>query len=393
MADIWRAGALVAAPPLGLLLAAGALAAAELSAAAPAADEFSELLALRLVAGGLDEPVGIVFTGLLTDTRLFVVERGGLIKIVEAAGQVRAAPFLSLTGQLKAPLEEEEGLLGLAFAPDYAATGDFYVYYTNPAGDNQLARVQVSADPNVAAITETVVLTIAHQPLHHHNGGGLKFGPDGLLYLAPGDGGGVSHNNSQDLSLLLGKVLRINVTGTPTYTVPAGNPFTQTIGARPEIWALGLRNPWRFSFDSATGDLYLADVGRALYEEINRQPAGSPGGENYGWRCYEGPHDNDLPDCGITHTLPLYAYPHTGSQAVVGGYVYRGARYPAWLGRYLFADFVTGEFWALDPDTQTVMPLGAAGVNPTTFGQDSLGELYVADYAGAVYHVEPLAAR
>jgi glucose/arabinose dehydrogenase len=235
-------------------------------------------------AGGFSEPVAMAITGVPADTRLFVVERAGVIRIVQANGTVLPAPFLNISSRVESQAYQEMGLLGLAFEPDYAVTRRFYVYYMtrlepgNPnAGDNlNVARYQASANPNVADPTETTVLSIAHPNNLNHNGGQLQFGPDGYLYVGPGDGGGGGdpHDNTQHTDRLLGNLLRLNVTGVPTYTIAATNPFTQTAGARPEVWAYRLRNPWRFSFDRATSELYMGDVGPGAYEEVDYQRGG-----------------------------------------------------------------------------------------------------------------------
>jgi glucose/arabinose dehydrogenase len=355
-----------------------------------------------LFAQGLAEPVDIAFTGLPGDTRMFVVERDGRIRIVESNGNVLATPFLDIDAQVMAENYGEEGLLGLAFAPDYAQSGYFYVYYTTYQGNNRVARYQVSTNPNLAQTTETEILTLSHPTNQNHNGGDLNFGPDDYLYIAPGDGGSsddnrggspVLDNDAQRLNSLLGKVLRLNVTGVPTYTIPASNPFTQTAGARPEIWAMGLRNPWRFSFDMGTGDMYIGDVGQGQREEISRQAANSSGGENYGWRCYEGSlayYDEDCPP-GTTFVAPIFDYGRSQGYVVTGGYVYRGADYPTLVGYYIFADYGTARFWAIHAGTLSVTPLDQllpAGANPSTFGQDSQGQIYVADLSGGdVYRI------
>ncbi|MCS6781435.1 MAG: PQQ-dependent sugar dehydrogenase, partial [Geminicoccaceae bacterium] len=243
----------------------------------------------------------------------------------------------------------------MAFAPDYATNGRFYVYYVNVAGDLVIARYHVSTNPDVADVnSEQIVLTIPHPIHNNHNGGQLAFGPnDGLLYIGPGDGGsgGDPPNNAQNPAQLLGKLLRINVeAGNPvTYTIPTTNPFTQTSGYRGEIWALGLRNPWRFSFDRATGDLFIADVGQYAWEEVNYQPANSNGGQNYGWRCFEGNADYNTSGCGPrgNYTFPVSAYGRDQGCSVTGGYVYRGALYPNLTGRYLYSDFCSGRIWSL----------------------------------------------
>jgi glucose/arabinose dehydrogenase len=372
-----------------------------LAAAAPNSAGAGNALGVdtELFAQALDEPVDIAFTGIPTDTRMFVVERDGRIKIVQQNGTVLPTPFLDIDARVDAEHYGEEGLLGLAFAPDYAQSGQFYVYYTyaiTTERHNRVARYQVNPiNPNVALTTETEIIALFHPVNPNHNGGDLNFGPDGYLYIAPGDGGGgdddnnglpVLDNDAQRLNSLLGKVLRINVTGVPTYTIPASNPFTQTAGARPEIWAWGLRNPWRFSFDSATGDMFIGDVGQGSFEEIDRQTAGSTGGENYGWRCYEGFEEHVTEDCDLNDPFvpPVFAYGRTLGSVVTGGFVYRGSAYPSLVGYYFFADYGSGRFWALNTANNAVTLLGPLTdvANPSTFGQNAHGEIYVADLSG-----------
>jgi len=353
-------------------------------------------------ASGLHEPVAIAFTPIVSDTRLFVVERVGVIRIVQSNGLVLPTPFLDISNTVDSESYAEMGMLGLAFQPDYATSGRFYVYYTGPGNTNgdtlHLSRFQVSGNPNVANATETSILTIDHPDQQNHNGGQLQFGPDGFLYLAPGDGGGAGDlpNNAQHKDRLLGKMLRLNVSGVPTYTIPATNPFTQTVGARAEIWALGLRNPFRFSFDRATGELYIGDVGQDLYEEVDYAPAGA-GARNYGWHCYEGFHDYFPSDCiGVTGIIsPVTEYQHNGQggDAVIGGYVYRGSQYPTLNGYYFFTDNGSGNMWAMRTCSWQVTPLGQMVNSPSTFGEDLTGQLYIAGLDGVIHKlVGPTAA-
>ena len=348
-------------------------------------------------AVGLAQPVDIAFTGIPTDTRMFVVERAGVIRIVLTDGTVLPTPFLDINGIVNSEAYTEMGLLGLAFDPDYASNGRFYVQYSDFAdeggqadnGNIVLARYQVSVDPNVALTTGVKLLTISHPTNKNHNGGDLSFGPDGFLYMAPGDG--AFSPNAQTLTNLLGKVLRLDVSTAVTYTIPASNPFTQTAGAKPEIWSYGLRNPWRFSFDQATGELYVADVGQNAWEEVNRRPAGSAGGENYGWPCYEGNHAYNTLGCPAANTLtmPIFEYEHDPHVAVTGGYVYRGAAHPALNGYYFLADYGSSYFWAINTSNNAAVPLGSMlgeSANPSSFGQDPAGEVYVSDFnSGTIY--------
>ncbi len=390
-ARLWVVG-LVLFGTAGVLMALdAALARADASVDYQAAS--SAWISLSPFADGFVEPVGIAFTGAVSDTRMFVLERRGLIWIVQQDGDIQPTPFLSITSKVTGPQDSypEVGLLGLAFDPGYVSNGKFYVYYTDTNGDIQLSRFNVSGNPELANPAETPLLKIPHPVHRNHNGGQLAFGPDGYLYLGPGDGGGSgdTNNNAQNLGVRLGKILRINVSAVPTYTVPATNPFTQTVGAKPEIWALGLRNPWRFSFDRVTGELYIGDVGQGEWEEIDHQPAASDGGENYGWRCYEGTHSFNLSGgCPGPYVSPVVEYGHSlGDEAVTGGFVYRGSAYPALSGYYLYADYVSGRFWAMQTATCSVTALGKLADNPSSFGQDGAGELYVADLNGSIYRV------
>lgn len=355
----------------------------------PAAATLTNSLGVSLApfAGGLNQPVAIAFTGVPSDTRMFVVERAGVIRIVQANGTLLPKPFLDKSSTVDWQPYEEMGMLGLAFDPNYAANGSFYVYYTGQgtgAGDTlHLSRFHVSANADVADSTETSLLTIVHSDSVSHNGGDLQFGPDGYLYLGPGDGGikGDPANNAQNQDGLLGKLLRLDVSGVPTYTIPFSNPYAQIPNARGEIWAMGLRNPWRFSFDRATGDLYIGDVGNETWEEVDFQPANSHGKENYGWPCYEANaptgHNDCLPPSAFVY--PIVAYNHNGGHAaIVGGYVYRGRQYPSLYGYYFYADHENGTFWAMSTCNRQVSSLGQLASNPSTFGEDASGQLYVA---------------
>ena len=329
------------------------------------------------------------------DSRLFVVERTGRIRIIDGANNVLATPFLDITSIVESEANER-GLLALAFHPNYPATPYFYVLYTtnNPGdvGDVRIARYSVSANPNVAnAGSGVVLLEITHQLETNHNGGTLAFGPDGYLYASIGDGGGGGdpQNNAQNLNSHLGKILRFdvnqNVNTPPYYAVPASNPFASVAGLD-EIWAYGLRNPWRMSFDSLTGELYIADVGQVTREEVTVQPASSPGGQNYGWRIMEGNfcYTNELPGCNhASFTPPAFDYVNGSNCSITGGYVYRGAT-AAFQGTYIYGDLCSGIIWGAEKDgsvwssTQFI----DTAYFLTTFGQDSAGELYLADYFG-----------
>lgn len=351
---------------------------------------------LRLLSDALTSPVYLTQPPGDAE-RLFVVEQGGLVRIFRN-DVLLARPFLDLSSQVVCC--NERGLLSMAFHPAYAQNGLFYASYTNTQGDTRIVRYQVSAsDPDSADPASAMVILAHEQPYSNHNGGLVLFGPDGMLYVGLGDGGsgGDPENRAQNLDSLLGKLLRIDVSGSAPYTVPADNPFAGNPNARPEIWAYGLRNPWRFSFDRTTGDLYIADVGQDSREEVNVQPAGSGGGENYGWRIMEGTACFDPPECSPAGlTLPAIDYGRSaGACAVTGGYVYRGSALPILSGRYLYSDYCAG--WvksftslngrALDPVDWTA-ELGP-GPGVTSFGQDNQGELYIMTAAGSLYRIVP----
>ncbi|HEX8719135.1 MAG TPA: PQQ-dependent sugar dehydrogenase [Pyrinomonadaceae bacterium] len=344
-------------------------------------------LALGSPVGGFSLPVGIVNAG-DGSRRLFVVEQGGRVRVVKD-GVVQSAPFLDISARITSG--GERGLLGLAFPKDYARKGYFYVDYTNGAGNLVVSRFRRSAaNPDAAdPASEQILLTIPHPSFANHNGGQLAFGPrDQFLYYGTGDGGdgGDPNNNAQNPLQLLGKLLRIDTeTGRPfTYTVPASNPFVSNAAFRPEIWALGLRNPWRFSFDRQTADLFIADVGQGLFEEIDFQAAGDPGGENYGWRVMEGFHCFNPNPCNAEGlTQPILEYGHTGGNcSVTGGYVYRAASFPRMQGLYIYGDFCSGRIWGLRRASgvwQNTLLLDTA-IQISAFGEDEFGELWAASY-------------
>ncbi|HEV8252705.1 MAG TPA: PQQ-dependent sugar dehydrogenase [Candidatus Limnocylindria bacterium] len=351
-----------------------------------------EGVSLEPIAEGLADPIGITSAG-DGSGRLFVNERGGRIRVVSADGTLQGAPFVDLSDRIQAG--GEQGLLGVAFHPDFATNGRVFVHYSR-AGDGAtvISELTASADRATAdPASERVIFTL-HQPFANHNGGQIAFGPDGYFYIGLGDGGsgGDPMGNGQNRQVLLGKILRLDVDG-PTgaegaYAIPDSNPYAAGGIAPgdglPEIWAYGLRNPWRFSFDRGTGDLYIGDVGQGSWEEIDRQPAGSSGGENYGWDLYEGTHCST--DCaGVTVVLPLAEYGHDedGGCSVSGGYVYRGTRQPAMLGTYLFGDYCSGTIWTLpEGDGVTPRPLAEAGLRISSFGEGEDGEIYLVDLSG-----------
>ncbi|HZI66746.1 MAG TPA: PQQ-dependent sugar dehydrogenase [Thermoanaerobaculia bacterium] len=357
-------------------------------------------IALEPLATGLAQPTAIAHAG---DARLFLTLQRGRIVVFEN-GAVRPTAFLDVT-----PLVSccgERGLLGLAFHPRYAENGLFFVNYTNTGGNTVVARYRVSAaDRNVADPSSAATLLTIAQPFANHNGGHLAFGPDGYLYVGMGDGG--SGNDpmcaGQRDDTLLGKMLRIDVDANagapPFYGIPPDNPFAAPGGARDEIWAKGLRNPWRFSFDRATGDLYIGDVGQGSREEIDFQPAGSAGGENYGWKMMEGTLctggtsgcPSGVAACNAPSlTLPILEYSHSsGDCSVTGGYVYRGRLYPRLTGTYFYGDYCTGKVWGAvrDGGSWTTRLYAQRASNLTTFGEDSAGELYLATEAGVLARV------
>lgn len=357
---------------------------------------FPPQISLEPILSGLQQPVFVTFAGqdMPGASRLYVVEKAGRILVVENTNP-QPTPFLDITDRVGSE-KNEQGLLSVAFPPDFASSRLFYVNYTDRRGDTVIARYRLMAgDSGQADPTREQKILQIEQPAANHNGGQLQFGPDGYLYLGTGDGGqaGDPWGNAQNQSVLLGKMLRISVMGSDTYTVPDGNPLLEQPGARPEIWATGLRNPWRFSFDRATGDLYIADVGQNLYEELNFQPASSPGGENYGWDVMEGTHCFEPPaGCDVSGlVLPIAEYDHSQGCSITGGYVYRGDRYPQLTGIYFFADYCSGTLWGLRqkaPGEWETAILLDTDLNITSFGEDAGGEIYIVDYReGTVYHL------
>lgn len=351
---------------------------------------------LETVASGLATPVFL--TAPPGDaSRLFVVEKRGTVRIIRG-GTVVAAPFLDLSGTVSGG--SEQGLLGLAFHPEYATNGVFVVNYTDRAGDTRISSFRVSADPDRAdAATEAVLLTI-DQPFSNHNGGMLAFGPrDGRLYIASGDGGsgGDPQGNGQRRSTLLGKLLRVTITSSGQLAVPTDNPFVGDAAARPEIWSYGLRNPWRFGFDRTTGDLYIADVGQNDREEINVAAATAFGrGANYGWNIMEGRRCFSPPgNCDQTGlTLPVLEYDHSQGCSVTGGYPYRGTAMPTLQGTYFYGDYCGGwvrsfRFAGGQATEPRDWPDLAPGGQITSFGEDAAGELYVLTAGGRVARIVP----
>jgi glucose/arabinose dehydrogenase len=359
--------------------------AAPLAEGAPP-DEIS--IGLRRVASGFSSPIGVTGAG---DGRrwLYVVEQDGRIVLLRDG---RRSQFLDVSDRTEGG--GEQGLLGLAFHPGYESNGRLYVNYTDLQGDTVVAEYRRSRRSYARARrgSERVLLRV-DQPFANHNGGGLAFGPDGMLYIALGDGGsaGDPQGSGQRKDTLLGKVLRVDVGGDP-YGVPDDNPFAGRPDARGEIWAYGLRNPWRFSFDRATGDMWIGDVGQGQWEEVNREPAGSPGGLNYGWNVKEGRACYPAGEqCEVTGevledmTDPLAVYSHDHGCSVTGGYVYRGRAFAGLRGNYFFGDYCSGTLWAVaagGPARQEPVKLLETDLSISSFGEDDRGEIFVTDLAG-----------
>jgi len=382
--------------------------AAEPTATEPAADEAApgtgyatDLSGVRVrvepVVEGLAAPLWLTHAG-DGSGRLFVLEKTGTIRIVRD-GQLVETPFLDIRDRVGSS-SSEQGLLGLAFAPDYVESGHFFVNYTDKSGDTVVSRFQVSGEADVAdPASEFKVLGI-DQPAPNHNGGGLLFGPDGHLWIGTGDGGAANDRfgNGQNPATLLGKMLRLDVTSDPAqpYLIPADNPWVAADwngqDVADEVWAVGLRNPWRYSFDRATGDLWIADVGQNTYEEVHRVAASSAGGLNFGWPIMEGLHCFATQNCDQAGLeLPVAEYRHGADGcSITGGYVYRGAAFPPLTGAYLFSDFCSGKVWGLEQagDAWTSVELADTNLAVSSFGEDEAGELYVTDLGGGgVYHI------
>lgn len=335
------------------------------------------------VASGLEQPVDIQNAG-DGSGRLFIVEKRGRILIL-GNGQLMPVPFLDILGKVNSQ-DTERGLLGLAFHPDYARTAWIFVNYIDLNGNTVIARFSVSADdPNRVDPASEVDLLQVEQPYANHNGGGLAFGPEGYLYIGLGDGGsgGDPLGNGQNLQTLLGKMLRIDVDHGDQYGIPPDNPFADG-GGLPEIWAYGLRNPWRFSFDHPTGNMLIADVGQKAWEEVDVLSAGIPGGVNLGWSYYEGNHPyKSQPPGEASFTFPVAEYSHEEGCSITGGYVYHGAAFPEWQGIYFYGDYCSGTVWGLIQNEQgnwQAKNLFSTGAQITTFGVDEAGEIYLANY-------------
>ena len=346
---------------------------------------FSQSVLLESFGPSFNSPVEIKNAG---DERLFVVEKSGKIKILNQNGSVNSTPFLDIEDRVSTNANER-GLLGLAFHPNYPENPFFFVNYTNNSGATTISKFSVSANQDIANDSETILLEI-NQPYANHNGGCINFGPDGNLYIGMGDGGsgGDPQNYSQNTESLLGKMLRINV-NSGAYSIPENNPYGD------EIWSIGLRNPWKFSFDSLNGDLWIADVGQNEFEEIN-MVQNNPANINYGWRCYEGNEPYNLsgcPDEGLTFPVSTYSHYSSGDFkcSITGGYVYRGNQISGLNGVYFFADYCSGEIGLLskNENDEWDMSLAFPNINGSwvSFGEDINGELYIASINGGVYKI------
>ncbi|MDR6465265.1 PQQ-dependent sugar dehydrogenase [Chryseobacterium sediminis] len=338
----------------------------------------SQSINLEEFATGLTSPVEITNAN---DSRLFVVQQNGIIKIIQPNGTINSTNFLNISSKIV--FGGERGLLGLAFHPQYATNGYFFVYYNNPAGNIIVARYSVSStDSNVADPASEKILLNIPKPFDNHNGGSIHFAPDGKLWIITGDGGsgGDPNNNAQNKNVLLGKMLRIDVDATGPYNIPPDNPFAGTVAGADEIWAYGLRNAWKFSFDLTTGNAMIADVGQGAIEEINKMPI-TTAGLNYGWRCYEGNNVYNTAGCPAqsTITFPVAVYDHSGGKcSITGGYVYRGTQYPSLQGKYFFADYCSTQIGILDSNNTITWTGPYSGNNFSTFGEDYQKGLYVA---------------
>lgn len=347
-------------------------------------------ITLEIFKSGFSRPLSLQHAN---DDRLFVVEQGGKIKIIQADGTVNSTPFLNISSQVSNG--NEQGLLGLAFHPNYATNGYFYINYTKTNGNTQIARFSVDpSNADVADSNSELPILDYNQPFSNHNGGNLLFGPDGFLYISSGDGGsgGDPSNNSQNINSLLGKLLRIDIdspSGGNNYGIPTDNPFFNNPNAKQEIYAYGLRNPWRFSIDLTDNNIWIADVGQGSREEINRATLGDAG-INYGWRCYEGTQPYNTQNCPPASELefPFAEYTHAnGNCSITGGFVYRGSVYSDIAGLYFFADYCSGLIGTVD-DSGNLLEHGNFSGNWVSFGEDINKELYIIDISGgAIYKV------
>jgi len=387
-----------------MLFAAAACTAAEPDVGAPDPGNppdgtvpLPEAIELEFLIDGFEQPLYVTGAG-DGSGRLFVLEKTGRVWVVR--GVERSEVFLDLSGVVST--ESEQGLLGIAFSPSFAEDGIVWADYTRSDGATMVSSFH--ADGDRADETDEYVWLTVSQPYQNHNGGMIAFGPDGHLYVGLGDGGsgGDPDGNGQDPNTLLGSVLRLNVrydaseVRDTAYGIPEDNPFFSVREKRSEIWAYGLRNPWRFSFDRETGDLWIGDVGQGAWEEIDFQPADSAGGENYGWNVLEGTHpyppDAPAPDAPDRFTPPVFEYDRDAGKSVTGGYVYRGSEIPWLVGTYVYGDFVDGRIWGLTRAADGTVENQLLLQTPyaiSSFGEDDAGELYVVDFGGGIYKVVP----
>lgn len=342
------------------------------------------------VISGFSKPLGMTsfYNGSLI---LYVLEQNGVIRVLEN-DSLLGEPFLDISNKISTR-GSEQGLLGMALDPDFAENGIFYINYTNREGDTVIARYVANSDKKTSDGNSEQILLSVSQPYSNHNGGNLVFGPDGYLYIGLGDGGsgGDPELRAQNPDTLLGKMLRIAVDDQEIYAIPSDNPYVDGSG-RAEIWAIGLRNPWRYSFDKLTNDLWIADVGQGNWEEINFTANGSASGLNYGWYYFEGtyPFKGD-PQNPESFEYPVYEYDHSMGCSVTGGYVYRGETLPEWYGVYVFGDFCNGKIWGLLPEGAggwQSTELFSTGLNISSFGEDVFGELYMISHNGTLYRLQ-----
>lgn len=382
----------------------------ELRAQSPVPNAVSAGISLRPFAGGFQRPVDIAAPDTPYGPKLYIAEQGGLIRAVDSDGNPLPTPFLDIRNGVDS--NGERGLLAMTFDPDYASNGYLYLFYSRAAdGATIISRFTATGNGLFAnPLSELIILTVG-QPYANHNGGDLNFGPDGYLYISLGDGGsaGDPEDRAQALGTLLGKIVRIDLdpaAGLPpdcggvhgNYSIPAGNPWQDGPGgACDELWAYGLRNPWRFSFDAETGDMFIADVGQGKWEEVNVLPAGGPVGANFGWRCFEGPAGYNASGCSSVladYLFPQFSYPHGAPDyhcSVTGGETYRGGRFPLLRGHHLFADFCSGTIWSLMSNgmgSWQTSHHGSLISRPSSFGVARDGELYVASHnSGEIFHL------
>jgi glucose/arabinose dehydrogenase len=352
-----------------------------------------------LFASGLTTPTVIATPLGTNDSKMYVAQQGGVIQSVNQKGKLGTQPFLDIASKVQN--NGEMGLLGLAFHPKYSQNGYFFVNYIDKDQNTIIARYKLNVQSGTADPASEKILVRVKQPYANHNGGALQFGRDGYLYAALGDGGssGDPENRSQDKNSLFGKILRLDVNTGDPYAIPANNPFATTSGVKPEIWALGLRNPWRFIFYRLTGDMYIADVGQGNIEELDFQKAASKGGENYGWRCYEGSTEFNITGCQAktTYVAPVIEYDHSEKRcAITGGYIYRGTAQKALASKYFYADYCGGQLYYTQQSAGIWKSTLAASTpySISTFGEDAAGELYFADLeTGNIYHVTDTANK